>query len=79
MFGFSIPQIFTTRPRMIRVTEESDRDRMNTVFVNADAISYVRDEPPDARASIFLKDGTRLDVLESANTIVRAINAPEAN
>jgi len=49
MFRSSIPQIFTVRPRMIGVTEEADTDRMNTVFVNADAINYIQDQSSPAK------------------------------
>jgi hypothetical protein len=77
MFRKSIQQPPAIRPMMIRVREEADKDRMNTVWVNAHAINYIRDQPPDARATIYFRDGAQLDVLESANALVRAINAAE--
>jgi hypothetical protein len=77
MFRKSIQRSSAMRPMMIRVREEADKDQMNTVYVNAHAINYIRDQPPYARATIFFRDGAELDVLESANALVRAINAAE--
>jgi hypothetical protein len=60
-------------PKLIPVTDPVDKDRTKTIFVNADAILYVQQEP--SRTRIYFQNGGVMDVKESATELAQAVNA----